>query len=514
MYALYTLGNMFCTIEFYLCSPGGAHLSFYYFIMCTNNVTHLLCLNTAGLQSREKRNHFSSTHLYPPIMAEARIYFCIQEAHSTPNSEKDFLISFQYDCAFGHGTESAGGMIIGFRRDLDYCVHGHSHVVGEGRGAGCQALIVHCTVKGTEIVLVNVYIHPTAPVVECRTFFIALTDRWREFGCPNIICCGDFNLVMDPKFDTTTTTRAASSVSVGALSRELNSFVDTQELVDSFWVLNPYSRRVTHFLTNIASGKRLDYFFVVGFFLNALADANILPRIYSDHNPITLDLQLVRNDKGRGYWKFPDAILENEQYVEWMHRELQQAISLNDRDTPRLLWDMVKCSIQELTCRFLKQDSNRDKEKYESFQAQLAALYSERDSLECPALRRACNERILRVSEEWNTFSAQLNKKRLDFNVGRKRQEAERSSKYFFHKYNAIPGSSKLLYDSKGTACTTDWEILKVSHEFYSHLYHAPAQALDASLSFLPPRNSPPFFPQKLWTPWGPPSLWRSLPLH
>ena len=312
--------------------------------MCNINVTQLLCLNTAGLQSHEKHTQFCSTHLYPANNSRGPDIFCIQEAHCTQNTEKDFLVSFQYDCTFGHGTESSGGLIIGFHRDLDYCVHGHFHVVGEGRGDGSQALLVHCMVKGTEMVIVNVYLHPAMAPTDRRGFFISLADQWCQFGCPNIICCGDFNSVMDPQEDTTTP--SASLVSVNALSWELRSFVETHELVDSFRLLNPHSRRVTHFHCHMASGKQLDYFFVAGFFLNALQDAHIHPRVVSDHNPITITLQLDRNVKGRGYWKFPDALLDNDKYVNWMRTELKRAITLNERDTPQA------CCGTQLSARF------------------------------------------------------------------------------------------------------------------------------------------------------------------
>ena len=48
-----------------------------------------------------------------------------------------------------------------------------------------------------------------------------------------------------------------------------------------------------------------------------------------------------------------------------------------------------------------------------------------------------------------------------------KRQLQEKSSKYFFRKYNAVPGSSHMLYDNKGNLCNTDAGILQVCHNFY-----------------------------------------------
>ena len=70
-----------------------------------------------------------------------------------------------------------------------------------------------------------------------------------------------------------------------------------------------------------------------------------------------------------------------------------------------------------------------------------------------------------------------------------KRQLQEKSSKYFFRKYNAVPGSIHILYDNKGNLCNTDAGILQVCHDFYSSLYHQDSQTGDTPYAFLPTRE-------------------------
>ena len=62
--------------------------------------------------------------------------------------------------------------------------------------------MVHCTTDGLEMVIINVYSHPQASVPVGRDFLITLEDNLTCFGCANIICCGDFNSVLDPRKDT------------------------------------------------------------------------------------------------------------------------------------------------------------------------------------------------------------------------------------------------------------------------------------------------------------------------
>ena len=158
---------------------------------------------------------------------------------------------------------------------------------------------------------------------------------------------------------------------------------------------------------------------------------------------------------------------------------------------PDLLWDTIKCRIRDLTMQFLKKDRDADKAQYEDFQTKLASLYAQRDSAPDPQARTALNDQIILVSQEWTQFIDKLNAKRLDFNIGRKRQLDERSSKYFFRKYNAIPGSTRLLYDSKGNRCQTDPDILQVCHNFYSSLYQRQREEGDSPYCFIPDEDSP-----------------------
>ena len=173
-----------------------------------------------------------------------------------------------------------------------------------------------------------------------------------------------------------------------------------------------------------------------------------------------------------------------------MKSQIKEAIQLNQEGaSPDLLWDTIKCRIRDLTLHFLKKDRDKDKLTYESFQTRLASLFVHRDSTLDPLTRSTLNEEIIQVTQEWTEFTDRLDAKRLEFNIGRKRQLQEKSSKYFFRKYNAIPGSSHMLFDKRGNMCDTDAGILQVCHNFYSSLYNQEPQTGDSPYAFLPARE-------------------------
>ena len=204
---------------------------------------------------------------------------------------------------------------------------------------------------------------------------------------------------------------------------------------------------MTYFSKQFKSGKRLDYIFVAGFFLNLLREVDILPRHEFNHNPVLMTLDTTRTEKGRGYWRFPDPLLDNENFVKHLKGKIGDEVENNKTCNPAVLWDLVKVCIRRETCHFLFWDGHQDKVQNEKFSAQLASLYYSRDRTQGEEAI-ALNSRIEKLTDEWNKFWAKLGEKRKKLNIGRRRQEDQKSSKYFFRKFNAIPGSSTYMYES------------------------------------------------------------------
>ena len=253
------------------------------------NCITLMSLNVNGLNDPDKRCRFASTHLYCKFSPAPDI-FCLQEMCTNPESEEMFLMQWQHDLAFSHVSTRHGGLITGFRRSLDYSVSGHYELKEENVG---QALLVLAQIQEIEMLIVNIYMWPVASKPQFDSFLMQLQIEIEDLGCPNVICCGDFNAVMDNTKD-----RTAAGLHP---TRTLTGFAKSTELIDTFRVFNPLSRRVTYFAKSVCTGRRLDYIFASGFFMNLIRNAAILPRSFSNHNPTTLELCLHRNPKGPGY---------------------------------------------------------------------------------------------------------------------------------------------------------------------------------------------------------------------
>ena len=386
----------------------------------------LMSHNVNGLYTYARRVKFASAILYNTNGPRPDI-ICLQETHSEKHVEDQFRNHFQYECYFKHFDSTMGGLLTGFRRGQNLQVHDQFSFQKGSETNTSECLMIHCTLDEIEMVIVNSYTHCAATVTE-RTEFLSHVEReLPRFGCANIICAGDFNAILNADKDRTAGWGEGRNARL--YSEVLQAFVENTELVDVFRVLNPMSRRVTCFTAGHASGARLDYIFASGFFANRIIESSIHSKVFSDHNHITVQIETGVNERGPGYWRFPNMLLKNEHFVEDLKSKIKQVVNIHkETSTPDILWETVKCAIRTEVGRFLKKDSSRDKIIMEELEARLALLHIARDEALMISSRRRYNNDIVEVTQELVEYREKVNRKRLEFNTIRKKQEDEKSS--------------------------------------------------------------------------------------
>ena len=272
--------------------------------------------------------------------------------------------------------------------------------------------------------------------------------------------------------------------------QSLGDFASYNELSDIYWVLNPTSRRMTFFRKTVNTGARLDYIFVSGFFLNQVRNASISARTTLDHNPIDVQIDSGRNARGRGYWKLPEPMLEVEKFTDHIKGKIQDELKKAVSVSPMVRWDMVKACVRRESIRYVKWDGIADKIKNEEFKAKIAYLYFLR--VTSPSIESgAIHALIEKTSKEWDSFLEEIKSKRIAYSIGRKHQQDQKSSKYFFHKFNAIPGNTTQIYDPQGTLCTEDKDILEVCWSYYNKLFNKADVPGDSPYAFIPEPHTP-----------------------
>ena len=94
----------------------------------------------------------------------------------------------------------------------------------------------------------------------------------------------------------------------------------------------------------------------------------------SDHSPVYLTFQFIKQDRGRGTWKFNNTLLSDHDNVSAVKNTIEEVVSLyriNSEDddgkyfsiNDQLLWETIKVMIR---CKTISYSSYKNKEKYKS----------------------------------------------------------------------------------------------------------------------------------------------------
>ena len=185
----------------------------------------------------------------------------------------------------------------------------------------------------------------------------------------NFILCGDWNLYLSLLLDKLDSMPERNDNP--KYRDELKSFLEVNSLVDVWRILNPYKKVFTWHRGDKRS--RLDYFFVSEHLLNRLDDVKIHPGVQSDHSLLELKLDSVCEDqRGRGFWKFPENLLHDTEYVLKTKKLIKEKIDELQINDLGLKWDMIKMEVRNFTVPYC---SHKKKEKLKH-EKQLNAKYN------------------------------------------------------------------------------------------------------------------------------------------
>ena len=436
----------------------------------------LMTLNVNGIRAYDKRKRIVSRFIYS-ITAPSPDIFFLQETHSDKNIEKEWARDFKYRLYFNHDSASAGGLLIGIRKGID-----------------CQikkkvllpfAMIMHCSIAGADYLLINVYLHPSKGYLgNCESVINTLQELYvvySQFNVPRLIMGGDFNMVLDGKLDCISLKDHYHRSS--SISKAFSEFCEETGLSDVWRTVHPDSRKYTHFSTKAAgSASRLDYIFVSDLMLNYLDSTHIGTLFITDHCPVYSEFLLNRNPKGIPFFRFPDYLLNDEQFKKDYTAHMEDFIKNNVMDVtpnarPRdgIIWDTMKAVTRGFTISRMAFDRKKGKIDPELIR-RVTDLETKRDCCEDlqdfvdaakeASLARDELDKLLQAKEQNNAHKASFNYYAY----------SDTCSKYFFRKIKGIPGALRHMFDTvQQRDVYTDEEILDICKTFYSNLYTRPS---------------------------------------
>ena len=261
-------------------------------IMCS-----LVSINTQGLRSPDRRKsafHFFKIHKYDIIF--------LQETHWTTDLQDVIQREWTGDIYFNHGTANSCGVGILFNPRFNY-----THINTSQDSSG-RVLAITIKIDDHYLQLVNLYA-PNSDT-DRRQFFSSL-EPFFSSRYHNIIG-GDFNSIANPTLD-----KQGGNVSSRQYAlRVLHNLTSQFDLVDIWQQRNPNKRGFTRTgrdprQNNSFISTRIDRFYISQFITPYISNTSIITYPHSDHDLITLSLDLDRQPRGPGYWHFNNTLLDD-----------------------------------------------------------------------------------------------------------------------------------------------------------------------------------------------------------
>jgi hypothetical protein len=119
--------------------------------------------------------------------------------------------------------------------------------------------------------------------------------------------------------------------------------------------------------------SRLDYLICPHNFIYELKECKIGNSVYSDHNPIVLELYLTTEQKrGKGLWKFNNSLLSDTDYITKVKNKLDECIHRYKAMKDHCLkWDTIKAELRGLTISHATYASKKRRQQLEELTKEL-----------------------------------------------------------------------------------------------------------------------------------------------
>ena len=403
--------------------------------------------------------------------------FFLQETHCTEKSQVEFQSNFEsHDLYFSDGTSSTNGVITAIPKSLNI------NVIRQTKDENGRFLILDIEYENEIYTLANMYA-PTRnfELDQISNLTLFATLLFKDTFSANYILGGDWNLYLSlllDKLDSMPETNDNSNY-----RENLKSFLEINNLVDVWRVINPHEKFFTWHRGDKRS--RLDYFFISEHLLNRLVDTKIHPGIHTDHSLLELNLDAQEeNPRGRGFWKFPENLLHDTEYVSKCKNLINEKIREHQTENLGLKWDLIKMEVRNFTIPYCshkkKEKIKKEKELNERYN-ELFQIISSNQDLSVETLN------------EYNAVKGDLEaleKEQVRGIIVRSKvqcvEEGEKCTSYFLRQEKSNYENKHItkLIDTK-TKCVVEKpeEILSLEREYYKDLYTDKSDTVTSSQS-------------------------------
>ena len=419
-------------------------------------MTNLASFNSQGLRSPDRRQTaFSFFH------RNRLDVVLLQETHWTVDMEIQIKREWNGEAIFNHGTNTSRGVAILINSRLEYVVR-QTKRDNEGR-----ILNILVELDDHTFNIINIYAPQTDN--ERQTFFANLND-FISVEHENIIA-GDFNCIADQRLDKCGGNPNARHLAAATLQTICAQYNLTDIWRDRHKDERNYTWTGRHPIDGTFIRTRIDKFLISRTINHFVTDTSIKPFAHSDHDYISLTLNLDNIQRGPGFWHFnneliADAAFEAEMEEFWTVWQTKY----DDFADPLVWWDKAKQHFKTIAIRCAKIRGKAKRHERSLLVCKLEKLQEKSISGTTQDI-----EQYLLAKEKLK----QLDLKDLEATKIRAKaqfmEEGERSTRYFYslEKCRRADQTIRTLTKENLDTVSEPQDLLKETYNFYKALYSA-----------------------------------------
>ena len=217
-----------------------------------------------------------------------------------------------------------------------------------------RVLAITVKIDELKVNIINVY----SPNKDEPKFYADLVE-FIDDSAENTIIIGDLNLALDSKLDRyNTIEKNVKSVEA------VKNIMDEYTLVD-IWRVRNETKREYSWSRNWADqhdqkASRIDYALVSRGLDTLIDNTMYLYGLQTDHRAIVISVTTSSSKRGPGYWKFNNTLLDDQQYVREMSRDLELTIQGCAQKASKQTWETVKKRIKTTTQKYCRKQNDEE----------------------------------------------------------------------------------------------------------------------------------------------------------
>lgn len=419
-------------------------------------MTILASINSQGLRSSDRRQTAFS------FFRRNRLdVIFLQETHWSIDIEMQIKREWDGEAIFNHGTNTARGVAILINPRLGDIVTQIKRD-NEGRILNILLELDDCTFN-----IINIYAPQTDN--ERQSFFVKLQD-FISVEHENIIA-GDFNCIANQRLDKCGGDPNARQLAAATLQTTCTQYNLTDIWRDRHKDERDYTWTGRHPINGTFIRTRIDKFLISRTINHFVTDTSIKPYIHSDHDYVSLTLNLENVERGPGFWHFnneliADAAFEAEMKEFWNVWQDK----FDDFADPLVWWDKAKQNFKIIAIRCAKIRGKVKRHERSQLEDKLRKLQEKATSGTTQDIEQylLAKEKLKQLDLE--DLEAVKIRAKAQF-----MEEGERSTRYFYslEKCRRADQTIRSLTKENLDTISEPKDLLKETYNFYKELYSA-----------------------------------------